>query len=312
MRRRFATVDVFTTVAFGGNPLAVVHDAGGLSTEQMQAVAREFNYVETTFVLPPRDAANTAQVRIFTPDRELPFAGHPNVGTAFVLARRGEAFGRTLSDHVMFEEGAGLVPVRILRDGGEAVGAELTAPAPFQRGPTVDPALVAAAVSLAVDDIEMGAHGSVVASVGLPFLIAELGSRDALRRIVPDPAALAEVFGRAGVTGLHLYTRDIAPGDAPGERCDLSARMVCRMPTVVEDPATGSANCALAALLAELASQPDAAVELAIAQGVDMGRPSLLHARARKRAGTVEAVHVGGRCVAMMEGSFDLLSQSCT
>jgi trans-2,3-dihydro-3-hydroxyanthranilate isomerase len=309
MRRRFATVDVFTTVPFGGNPLAVVLDAGGLATTQMKAVAREFNYVETTFVLPPEDAAHTALVRIFTPDRELPFAGHPNVGTAFVLARRGEAFGRALGDHVVFEEGAGLVPVRVLHDGGEAVGAELTAPAPFQRGPAVEPALVAAAVSLGIDDVATGAHSPIVASVGLPFLIAELGSREALRRIMPDPAALAEVFRLAGVTGLHLYTRDTAPGDAPGEKCDLSARMVCRMPMVIEDPATGSANCALVALLAQLAPPPDATIELAIAQGVDMGRPSLLQARARKRAGTVEAVHVGGRCVQMMEGSFYLAGQ---
>ncbi len=309
MRRRFATVDVFTTTPFGGNPLAVVLDAAGLSSAQMQAVAREFNYVETTFVLPPRDAAHTAQVRIFTPDRELPFAGHPNVGTAFVLARRGEAFGRTLGDHMVFEEGAGLVPVTVLRDGGEAVGAELTAPAPFQRGPAVEPALVAAAVFLGSDDVATGAHDPIVASVGLPFLIAELGSREALRRIVPDAAALAEVFRLARVTGLHLYTRDTAPDDAPGAKCDLSARMVCRMPMVIEDPATGSANCALVALLAQLAPPPDATIELAIAQGVDMGRPRLLQARARKRAGTIEAVHVGGRCVEMMEGSFYLAGQ---
>jgi len=309
MRRRFATVDVFTTTPFGGNPLAVVLDAGGLSTAQMQAVAREFNYVETTFVLPPGDTANTAQVRIFTPDRELPFAGHPNVGTAFVLARQGQAFGLPVGEHVVFEEGAGLVPVRVLRDGGEAVGAELTAPSPFQRGPEVEAALVAAAVSLSADDIAMAVHGPVVASVGLPFLIAEVASRDALRHIVPDPVALAEVLKVAGVTGLHLYTRDTAPDDAPGRRCDLSARMVCRVPMVVEDPATGSANCALVALLAQLAPQPDAMMELAIAQGVDMGRPSLLQARASKRAGVVGAVHVGGRCVEMMEGSFDLAGQ---
>ncbi len=310
MRRCFATVDVFTMTPFGGNPLAVVLDAIGMSTAQMQAIAREFNYVETTFVLPPKDAANTAQVRIFTPDRELPFAGHPNVGTAFVLARQGEAFGRAVGDHVVFEEGAGLVPVRMLRDAGEVVGAELTAPAPFERGPTVEPALVAAAVSLANDDIATDAHGPVVASVGLPFLIAELKTRDALRRIMPDPAALAEVFRLAGVTGLHLYTRDTAPGDACGQSCDLSARMVCRMPMVIEDPATGSANCALVAQLAQLAPQPDMVVELAIAQGVDMGRPSLLQARAHKRGGTVEAVHVGGRCVEMMEGSFHLAKTS--
>ncbi len=309
MRRRFATVDVFTTVPFGGNPLAVVLDAEGLSAAQMQAIAREFNYVETTFVLPPRDAANTAHVRIFTPDRELPFAGHPNVGTAFVLARQGQVFGRPLNERVVFEEGAGLVPVRVLRDAGAAVGAELTAPEPFRRGAAVDPALVAAAVSLAAGAIATGVHGPVVASVGLPFLVAEVEDREALRRIVPDPAALGETFRQAGVTGLHLYTRDVAPGDAPGSGCDLSARMVCRMPMVIEDPATGSANCALVALLAQLAPQADTVVELTIAQGVDMGRPSLLRARASKRGGTVASVHVGGCCVEMMEGTLRLVGQ---
>lgn len=309
MRCRYATLDVFTAAPFSGNPLAVVLDAEGLSTAQMQAVAREFNYVETTFVLPPRDPAHTAEVRIFTPDRELPFAGHPNVGTAFVLARQGQTFGRAIRDEVVFEEKAGLVPVRVLREQRAVAGAELTAPEPFKRGLEVAPALIAAAVSLAAGDVATGAHGPVVASVGLPFLVAELGSRDALRRIAPDPAALAAVFRLAGVTGLHLYTRDIAPEDAPGEGCDLSARMVCRMPVVVEDPATGSANCALVALLAQLDSRPDATVKLAVAQGVDMGRPSLLHAQARKKGGAIGAVTVGGRCVEVMEGSFRLAGQ---
>src|SRR6266481_4953255 len=124
MQRRYITVDVFTDRAFGGNPLAVVLDAGGLSTAQMQAIAVEFNYSETTFVLPPRDAANDAQVRIFTVNRELPFAGHPNVGTAFVLATQAAKPPARLK----FEEGAGLVPVEILMEGGRVVGAELTAP----------------------------------------------------------------------------------------------------------------------------------------------------------------------------------------
>src|ERR1700720_1365565 len=111
MQRRYITVDVFTDRAFGGNPLAVVLDSGGLSTAQMQAIATEFNYSETTFVLPPRDAAHDAQVRIFTPRAEMPFAGHPNVGTAFVLARTGTSYGRTIAgDRVIFEEKAGLVP----------------------------------------------------------------------------------------------------------------------------------------------------------------------------------------------------------
>jgi trans-2,3-dihydro-3-hydroxyanthranilate isomerase len=137
--RRFATVDVFTTTPFSGNSLAVVLDAEGLSTARMQAIAREFNYVETTFILPPVDPVHTARVRIFTPDQELPFAGHPNVGSAFVLARQGEAFGRTIGDAVAFEEKAGLVPVKILREKGGVVGTELTAPEPFHRGTEIDP-----------------------------------------------------------------------------------------------------------------------------------------------------------------------------
>jgi trans-2,3-dihydro-3-hydroxyanthranilate isomerase len=302
MPRRFVTVDVFTTTPFSGNPLAVVLDAEGLSTAQMQAIAREFNYVETTFILPPVDAAHTARVRIFTPNQELPFAGHPNVGSAFVLARQGEAFGRTIVDEVTFEEEAGLVPVKVLREQREVVGAELTAPEPFRRGMVIDPVLVAAAISLPLADVSTDRHGPVVASVGLSFVIAELHSRDALRRIQPDPAALAEVFKRAGVTGLHVYTFDKGPDGALVEICDLSARMVFRVPMVVEDPATGSANCALVALLAQLAPEPDATLELKVLQGLDMGRPSLLNTRAHKQRGIVGTVHVGGRCVEVMRG----------
>src|SRR3954466_14397050 len=129
MQRRYITVDVFTDRAFGGNPLAVVLDAAGLSTAQMQAIASEFNYSETTFVLPPRDAANDAQVRIFTVNREIPFAGHPNVGTAFVLATQAAKPPARLE----FEEQAGLVAVEILQEQGSAVGAELTAPQPLKK-----------------------------------------------------------------------------------------------------------------------------------------------------------------------------------
>src|SRR5258705_4785877 len=123
VERRYVACDVFTTTRFGGNPLAVVLDADGLTTEQMQQIAREFNYSETTFVLPPRDSANDAQVRIFTVTSEIPFAGHPNVGTAFVLATQA----KTPPERLRFEEGAGLVSVEILKEGGRVVGAELTA-----------------------------------------------------------------------------------------------------------------------------------------------------------------------------------------
>src|SRR5215469_4128906 len=151
MRLDFVTVDVFTTAKFGGNPLAVLPDARGLATAQMQAIAAEFNYAETTFVLPPQDTAHTAHVRIFTPRAEMPFAGHPNVGTAFVLAT--EAKG-VIKEPIVFEEKAGLVRLGAIRDGGAIVGARLNPPQPLRRGATLAPDLVATACSLDAVDIE--------------------------------------------------------------------------------------------------------------------------------------------------------------
>src|SRR3954470_10853226 len=154
MQLRFVTVDVFTAERFSGNPLAVVLNAEGLSTGQMQAIAAEFNLAETTFVLPPKDAANTAHVRIFTPRAEMPFAGHPNVGTAFVVARAGSLYGRSIAgDRVVFEEKAGLVPITLLKDGATVSGARLAAPQPLSVGPDVSVELIARACALSVDDI---------------------------------------------------------------------------------------------------------------------------------------------------------------
>ena len=133
MQLNFMTVDVFTDRRFGGNPLAVVLDGRGLATQQMQSIAAEFNLAETTFVLPPKDPAHTAEVRIFTPRAELPFAGHPNIGTAFVLALAGSAIGRVVSDPIVFEEKAGLVKLELMRNGTLVVGARLTAPQPLVR-----------------------------------------------------------------------------------------------------------------------------------------------------------------------------------
>src|SRR5438105_13587296 len=178
MQRRYINVDVFTDRAFGGNPLAVVLDAGGLSTAQMQAIATEFNYSETTFVFPPRDAANDAQVRIFTVNRELPFAGHPNVGTAFVLATQAAA----PPERFLFEEGAGVVPVAILKEGGRPGGAELTAPQPLRRLTQFTSEQAAACLSLSASDIRTKAHQPQIVSVGLPFLVVEVASREAVRR----------------------------------------------------------------------------------------------------------------------------------
>ena len=143
MKVPFQTVDVFTDRKFGGNPLAVIPDAQGLTAEQMQSIAAEFNLAETTFVLPPRDPKNTAHVRIFTPKSELPFAGHPNVGTAFVLARHGRS-----GDRFVFEEGAGLVPIDLARENGAVVAARLAAPQPLSVGETVAAEIVAQAAGV--------------------------------------------------------------------------------------------------------------------------------------------------------------------
>jgi trans-2,3-dihydro-3-hydroxyanthranilate isomerase len=299
MQRRYITVDVFTDRAFGGNPLAVVLDAGGLSTAQMQAIASEFNYSETTFVLPPRDGAHDAQVRIFTVNNEIPFAGHPNVGTAFVLATQAAKPPARLK----FEEKAGLVPVEILAEEGRAVGAELTAPQPLSRLTQFSAEQAAACVSLSAADIRTDRHPPLIVSVGLPFLVVELGSRDALRRARPDASAFARAFPCDGSDAIYFYTRDVPAAEA----CDLQARMFHPGPSgLSEDPATGSATAAAAALLADLSDERDGELKLRVGQGVDMGRPSLMLTRVRKANGAVASAHVGGRCVQMMEGSFRL------
>ena len=148
MKRRYVTVDVFTARRFGGNPLAVVLDAGGLDGATMLAITREFNYSETTFVLPPREKQHTAHVRIFTPAGEIPFAGHPNVGTAYALARIGKVFDTPIKDSLLFEEEAGLVPIHILFDGDDAVGAQLTAPQRLTTGASIAPAKIARIAAL--------------------------------------------------------------------------------------------------------------------------------------------------------------------
>jgi len=299
-RRRYITVDVFTDRAFGGNPLAVVLDAGGLSTAQMQAIAVEFNYSETTFVLPPRDSAHDAEVRIFTVRSEIPFAGHPNVGTAFVLASQAEAPLARLA----FEEKAGLVPVEILTDAGKVVGAELTAPRPVQRLTPISAEQAASCISLAVADIRTDRHPPQIISVGLPFLAVEVASREALRRAKPNAEAFARTFPVDDSDAVYFYTRDVPAAEKP---CDLQARMFHPGSSgLSEDPATGSATAAAAALLAELDPLRDGEVKLRIGQGVDMGRPSLLVTRVRKAAGKAISAYVGGGCVLMMEGTFRL------
>ena len=303
MQRRYITVDVFTDRAFGGNPLAVVLDAGGLSTAQMQAIATEFNYSETTFVLPPQDSAHDAQVRIFTVRSEIPFAGHPNVGTAFVLATQAAKPPARL----LFEEKAGLVPVAVLTEQGKVTGTELTAPQPLKRLSQLSAEQAAACLSLSVIDVKTDRHPPQIVSVGLPFLAVELASRDAVRRAKADAAAFGRTFPCDGSDAVYLYTRDVPASEKP---CELQARMFHPGASgLSEDPATGSATAAAAALLADLDGTRDGELKLAIGQGVDMGRPSLLLTRVKKQNGAVASVHVGGGCVQMMEGTFRLAGE---
>jgi trans-2,3-dihydro-3-hydroxyanthranilate isomerase len=297
----FVTVDVFTDRQFGGNPLAVVIDAEGLSARQMQAIAAEFNLAETTFVLPPRDAAHTAQVRIFTPRAEMPFAGHPNVGTAFVLAREGKCHGRPIGgDTLVFEEAAGLVRMQLTRQGSAITGASLAAPQALAIGEAVAPEMVAQACAIGVEDIETRHHQPCIASCGAPFILAELKERRALTAAQPRADVFARHLARERVTGIHLYVQ------TAGEGADIQCRMFAPLHGIPEDPATGSANVALIGLLAALRPEPDLQLAKKIAQGVDMGRPSLLEARADKTAGAVTATYIGGTCVPVMRGVLDL------
>lgn len=297
MTLTYETVDVFTDTAFGGNPLAVVFGAETLSTERMQAIAVEFGYSETTFVLPPKDPANTAQVRIFTPTREVPFAGHPNVGTATVLAWRGEVFGKRVGDAVRFEEGAGLVPVSILSDGGRPVGAQLTAPQPFQRGEPVPVADIAACLGLDEGAIRIERHPPVGGTVGLEFILAELTDRSALEAARPIRAEFESRLAHRPVFDIHCYVRA-----ETGDSVDIRTRMFAPLDNIDEDPATGSANGALLGLLGELDGPADGTASYRIAQGVEMGRPSLLFGEIDRAGGATKAIRVGGRCVAMFRG----------
>jgi trans-2,3-dihydro-3-hydroxyanthranilate isomerase len=302
MKYQFYTCDVFTEERFGGNQLAVLPKASGLSDRQMQQITREFNYSETAFVF-PAEAGQTRKVRIFTPAQEIPFAGHPNVGTAFVLGTIGELGELRASQLVTFEEKAGLVPIQIKTANGKVSSCELTAPAPLSLGEKVPVELVASAVSLNEQDIATQAHPPQLVSVGLPFVITELRDRAALERVKINTAGFEKVRdhldGEAVRASIYLYTR------AAGE-VDLRARMLAPLSGVPEDPATGSATCAVVGLVAQLDEKPTTSLKLRIAQGVEMSRPSLLSARAEKVDGTVRSTHVGGACVLVSEGMIEV------
>ena len=263
----------------------------------MQQIAREFNFSETAFVFPP-EQGQTRKVRIFTPTSELPFAGHPNLGTAFSLYLNGYLGEKQDSMRIVFEEKAGLVPVSIdLAKNGDWF-LELESPEPLSLGEELSVESVCQALSLSAEEIEIQNHHPKVASVGLPFLMVEVRSIEALQkaRSVVD---FSKQLHAQGLPFIHVYLRS-------GDEFDLRSRMFAPFDGVTEDPATGSANCALAGLLSELKEEEEGEFSWKIAQGVEMGRPSTLFARAKKVEGETVKTWIGGNCVQIAEGMLQI------
>ncbi len=302
MKYHFHTCDVFTDSVFGGNPLAVFPDGRGLDDGQMQRIAREFNLSETVFVLPPEDAAHTRRLRIFTPVGEVPFAGHPTVGTAHVLAAIGEVALSGEETRIVFEEGVGPVPVTIRAEGGAPVFAQLTAAQPPEVGPP-PPAddVIAAALGLEAADLGAGDMAVQVVSCGMPFLFVPLQEVAALGRIVVDTGRWHAAFADYVSSLLFVFAMG---GERPGS--DISARMFAPLWGIPEDPATGAAATALGGYLALRDPRGDARLAWTVEQGFAMGRPSIIEVEADKRDGQVVEIRVGGASVMVSEGDFDV------
>lgn len=301
MRRRFHTVDVFTDRAFGGNPLAVFPDGSALSAETMQAIARELNLSETTFVLPPETPEGTRRVRIFTPTAELPFAGHPTLGTAFVLAAIGEVALAGPHTRIIFELGVGPVPVVIEAADGAPVRTELTTAEPPELGPKPPPpAVLTECLRLSPEDLVSEA---TTASCGVPFLFVPVRSRDALARARIDAGAWERHLAGTWADSPFVFTRDTGE-----DGVDLRARMFAPGLGVTEDPATGSAVAALAAVVADTGPEAPGQQRWSVTQGVEMGRPSRLALETDVAEGRIVAVRVGGGSVRMIDGEIGIPS----
>jgi trans-2,3-dihydro-3-hydroxyanthranilate isomerase len=303
MRYRFVTADVFTDEPFGGNPLAVLPDARGLDDALMQKIAREFNLSETVFVLPPASPAHTRKVRIFTPTTEVPFAGHPTVGTALVLARLGEVPLQGATTRIVLEEGAGPVPVTIAARDGHAAFAELSAPQPPELLDGRPAALIASALSLTPSDLVVEQGLPRVVSCGLPFLLVRLTDRQALARARLNRSVWERQLAGSPAQHLFLFTA-IDEAGAGGQA--FQARMFAPGGGVDEDPATGSAAAALGGWLGAMSPLADGTLRCTIAQGLEIGRPSRLEVEVDKRAGAVAAVRVGGAAVLVSEGTIEV------
>jgi trans-2,3-dihydro-3-hydroxyanthranilate isomerase len=293
MRRGYFTLDVFTTQRFVGNPLAVVLDSGGLETAAMQTVSREFNLPETVFVFPPDDPKHRARLRIFTPARELPFAGHPTVGTAVLLAHLDGGEG---TREIVLAEQVGPVACQVQPSAGGGQASFRIPKLPEKIGPVRDVAKLAAALGLKAADLGCGDFVAENWTAGNPFTFVPVQGLDAMARARPDMSRWGEVFGPGDPPGAFLFCREVAdPAHA------YHARMFAPAMGIMEDPATGSAVAAFAGVLAA-SGLGDGRHDVAIEQGHEMGRPSLLQLSLEQRGGKLASATVGGDAVIVSEG----------
>jgi trans-2,3-dihydro-3-hydroxyanthranilate isomerase len=299
MRRNYCTLDVFTDTPLAGNPLAVVLDAEGLDDARMQSIAREFNLAETVFVRAPRDPVNTAALRIFTPARELPFAGHPTVGAAALLAHLRAADLLAAQDlRVVLEERIGDVVCVARHRQGQALGATFTLPRLPQRSGAAPPAAeIADRLGIDPADIGFGAHRPAVYGTGVDFLFAPIASAAALRKADPDRAR----WGADGGPGVYLYTRETTRTSTA-----YRARMFAAGWGVREDPATGSAASAFAGVVMEFEPPADGEHSIVIEQGIEMGRRSAIALGLEVEGGALKSATIGGSVAPIAEGTIDL------
>ena len=297
---QYYTTDVFTRDQFGGNQLAVFPDARQLDPKLYQAIAREFNFSETTFVLPPTDPANTRRVRIFTPGSELQFAGHPTVGTAFVLATIGAIPLHGAETRIVLEEGVGPVPVTIKSENGKPGFAQLSvAQLPMVGPPPPSAEDLAKCLSLDPSDVRTGEWGPEGRSCGTPFLMVPVRDRTALARARPNLDAWESVLGKYWTNKVFFFC------DEPElDGSHYRARMFAPTIGVPEDPATGSACAGFAGYLADRDKRAEGTLQWRVEQGFEMGRPSLLDIEADKKKGAITGVRVGGNSVLVSKGEF--------
>jgi trans-2,3-dihydro-3-hydroxyanthranilate isomerase len=292
MRRRFTTLDVFTSRRFAGNPLAVVRDAEGLDTDAMQAVAREFNLSETVFLLPPADPAHRATLRIFTPASEVPFAGHPTVGTAVLI---GLDMG-TGSHRFTLEEKVGLVDCTVAVEDGRGHAGFVLPKLPAEAGTMPDVARLAPALGLEAADIDLPGFSPVVYSAGFPIAFVPVSGLAAIGRCRADAARLEAAFGEGGPQATFVFCRETAE---PG--ADFHARMFAPAFGISEDPATGAAVAAFAGVLMRF-DPADGERKLTVEQGYEMGRPSRIALTMSVEGGGLVRAGIGGDAVVVAEG----------